>query len=108
MSKYIFAIEIYSQEEQDFSGVPYNVVISTKAYFDKEKCLQDNYSKNDHKQIASVFDKYGLMESQESYYECMAHTAEEIKNLLSGEPLFTYSKELQDFIDAFNNDTGDF
>lgn len=103
MSEFIFAIKKYNQEKQEFSGVPYNVVVSTKTYFGKEKCVQDSYNDNDYAKLISICDKYDLTESQESYFECMPHGADQIKKLLSNEPLFAYSQELQDFIDKCNN-----
>lgn len=102
MSKYIFAIDATKDE---FTGIDYSIIISTKAHFDAEGYLQDTYSSQELDEINAVMEKYGALELMESTYECGSHNAKTIKRLLANEELFAYSRELQAFVDSWNSES---
>lgn len=100
MSKYIFAID---PTKDEFSGIDYSIIISTKAHFDAEGYLQDSYSEQELDEINAVMDKYGVSELMESTYECGSYNGKTIKKLLDSEELFAYSSDLQAFVDSWRD-----
>ena len=102
MTKYIFAID---PTKDEFTEIDYSIIISTKAYFDAEGYLQDSYSNQELDEINAVMGKYGATELMESTFECDSYDANTIKKLLDNEELFTYSNDLQKFVNSWNDES---
>lgn len=102
-TKFIFAIIHYTEEEIEFTCVPYNVIITTKTYFEKHGYVQDSYSTREYNDLMAICNKYNLNESQESYFECLTHSAADIKSILQNEPSFEFSQALEDFMTNLSN-----
>lgn len=100
MTKYIFAIH---QNEPDAYTSPFDVIVSTKAYFQQEQCVQDDYDPIDYDELTAIMQKHDLSESMESTYEPDDETvsSEAVTAKLNSEPLFSYSQTFQDFVDKF-------
>lgn len=101
MTKYIFAIHKNDLDENGAYTSPFDVMVSTKAYFQQEQSLQDDYYPNDYDELTAIMEKNELSEAMESIYEPNDETIsiEAVTAKLNSEPLFSYSQDFQDYVD---------
>lgn len=97
MTQFIFGI-VPADDFAISAGVKCFVDVSTKDYFDQEGYQQDGYDEHDYDELIAVMDKYNMVESTESSFECVDYTAEEITAKLNAEPNFNFSQTFHDFL----------
>lgn len=103
MTKYIYAIHKNNLDENDAFTSPFDVIVSTKTYFQQEQCVQDDYDPIDYDELTGLMEQNDLSESMESTYEPDDETLsiEAVTAKLNNEPLISYSQDFQDFVDQF-------